>query len=74
MLRHAAILFAVGAVLGAVAAAGVYTGLMAREVRQQLEKDAATNRRLNDADVSTGDDDADLEWLRARGERTSGPR
>lgn len=36
---------------------------------EQLEADKATNERINDAEISTGDADADLEWLRERGSR-----
>jgi hypothetical protein len=31
--------------------------------------DAATNKRLDNADVSSGDTNADLEWLRARAKK-----
>lgn len=37
--------------------------------RRQLEAKDATNKRLKNADTSSGDADADLEWLRARNKR-----
>lgn len=36
---------------------------------EQLEAEKATNERINNADVSSGDAGADAEWLRERGQR-----
>jgi len=58
------------AVAGLLAAAGIfYAGK--REARQKakiegLKADKAANERINHADVSDGNADADTEWLRDR--------
>lgn len=36
---------------------------------QDARADMAAHERMNDAEVSSGDSNADLEWLRKRGQR-----
>lgn len=64
-------LLAAGGVVVALVASFVAGGSRARDKRraEDAEKALDTHRRIDNADVGSGDADADREWLHKRGQR-----